>query len=271
MTSALTKVISLPSDPAAERPQSAPIARVAPAVPVAPSAATRSLAAVGTDQFEALISWVAECAVPGARLVDVGAGDGVLDYPSRLAGSVGRIVGIDPGVRIHDNHRVDECVQMTLEEFAPAHADRFDLAVAIYVVEHVAEPEPFMVALHTCLRPGGTAFVLTPSRWHYFGLLALAAERLGIDEWLLHRIRDERVLHDHHVPIQYRMNSWAAMDRLRRGAGFRAMEVMMIDHPGIYQPYFPGALKRMPAWYSALVHRLGRPSMAGTMLVRLDK
>jgi SAM-dependent methyltransferase len=229
------------------------------------------LAPVGTDQFEAMISWVTECATPDALLLDVGAGDGALDYPTRLARSVGRIVGIDPGERIHENHRVDERVRMTLEAFAPGSADRFDLAVVIYVVEHVAEPAPFMHALHACLRPGGTAFVLTPSRWHYFGLLALAAERLGIDEWLLHRLRDEQVLHDHHVPIQYRMNSWAAMERLRRDAGFQAMDVMMIDHPGIYQPYFPGALKRLPTWYSAVVHRLDRASMAGTMLVRLDK
>ena len=40
----------------------------------------------------------------------------------------------------------------------------------------------------------------------------------------------------------------------------------MIDDPGIFQPYFPAALRGLPRGYSRLVHRVGRPSCAMSRL-----
>ncbi|MEZ4289613.1 MAG: class I SAM-dependent methyltransferase [Myxococcota bacterium] len=41
---------------------------------------------------------------------------------------------------------------------------RFDLAVSFQVVEHLADPAPFVAALADALRPGGVALVSTPNR-----------------------------------------------------------------------------------------------------------
>jgi hypothetical protein len=54
-------------------------------------------------------------------------------------------------------------------------------------------------------------------------------------------------------------------------AEFVSVEIRMIEDPGIFQPYFPAALRGLPQGYSRLVHRLGRPGLAGTMLCRLQR
>jgi SAM-dependent methyltransferase len=231
----------------------------------------RSLEPAGVDQFEVFEGWVRRHATPGAVLLDVGAGDGDQPYPTNLAPSVARIVGVDPDPGVLGNERIDEAVHAPFEEFAAGHPEEFDLAVAVYVVEHVADPAAFLTALHTCLRPGGSGFVITPNRWHYFGATALLAERLHVDEWLLHRLRDEQVLHEHHFPIRYRMNSARALRKAGAGVGFRRVEVRMIDEPGIYQPYFPPRLRGFPVWYSRLIHRRRWSGAAGTILARFEK
>jgi SAM-dependent methyltransferase len=230
-----------------------------------------SLAPPGHDQYALLEAWVRAHATAESLLLDIGAGDGDQPYPSNLAGSVARIVGIDPDAGIHRNERVHERVQASLEDFAATSAQRFDLAVAVYVVEHVVDPLAFASAMYRSLRPGGSAFLLTPSRWHYFGATALLARRLRVDEWLLSRRRDDAVLHEHHFPIQYRLNSRRAIHRVAGAAGFRSVEFQMIDEPGIYQPYFPAPLRAVPAWYSGRVHRHGWEGLAGTILARLEK
>jgi SAM-dependent methyltransferase len=238
---------------------------------VAASPTDRSLEPEGTDQFRLLEDWVREHSRPDAVLLDVGAGDGDQPYPTNLAPWVARIVGVDPDEGVLGNKRIDEAVHAPFEDFAAGHHEQFDLAMAVYVVEHVADPVAFATALHDCLRPGGSAFLITPNRWHYFGATALLAQRLHLDERLLHRLRDEQLLHDHHFPIKYRMNSPRALRRLAAEVGFRAAEVRMVDEPGIYQPYFPPRLRQLPVWYSQLIHRRGWAGAAGTILARFER
>ena len=179
-------------------------------------------------------------------MLDIGAGDGDMDYPIRIRPYASRIVGVDPSPGIHDNHLVDERHESTLEEVADQFVATFDIAVASYVVEHVAEPERFLRAVATVLKPGGSCFLLTPHAGHYFGAIALATERIGIEEWLLHRIRSHDVLHDHHFPVAYRLNTRKKLMRQAAAAGFVSVEVRMIEDPGIFQPYFPAALRGLP-------------------------
>lgn len=229
-----------------------------------------SLVPPGVNQFDALLEMVAAHACPDSVMLDVGAGYGDREYPTRLKSIVGRTIGVDPSAAIVENEWVDERFQSTLEEFASTHGQLFDLAVVSYVVEHVATPETFLAALHHCLRPGGSAFILTPHVFHYFGAAAFIARRLHVDEWVLRRIREETTIHYYHFPVWYRMNSRGRLTRYARRAGFRHLELRMLDEPGIYQPYFPTRLKRIPAIWSSMVHRLDAPAMAGTMLARLE-
>ena len=221
-------------------------------------------------QFDALYEMIATYAGADSVVLDVGAGDGGRDYPARLRPIVGRIVGVDPSPVILANERVDERFQSTLEEFAPTHRRHFDLVVASYVVEHVSMPVTFLAAMHECLKPGGSAFIITPNVFHYFGAVAFIARRLHVDEWVVRHARDQATLHDQHFPVQYRMNSRGRLTRVARRAGFRSVEIRMLDEPGIYQPYFPERLRPIPVLWSKMVHRLDRPALAGTMLARLE-
>ncbi len=225
----------------------------------------------GTDQFEALVTWIATVAPANAAVLDIGAGDGDMDYPIRIRPYASRIVGVDPSPGIHDNHLVDERHESTLEDVAEQFVATFDVAVAAYVVEHVAEPERFLAAVATVLKPGGSCFLLTPNAGHYFGAIALATQRIGIEEWVLHRIRSEDILHDHHFPLTYRLNRRKQLIRLAAAAGFVSVEMRMIEDPGIFETYFPTVLRGLPRAYSRLVHRLGRPGLAGTILCRLER
>lgn len=206
----------------------------------------------------------------GASVLEIGAGDGHLDYPTWLMGIEGWIVGIDPSAGVLTNARLDERHQATLKEFGPKHPQHFDIAVSSFVVEHVTAPDAFLTALHRCLKPGGSAFILTPHVLHYFGATALITQRLHVDEWLLHRLREETILHEHHCPLQYRMNTRHRLTRLARRACFRHVEFQMLDDPGLYEPYFPRVLRPLPVAWSAMVHRLHSPALAGTLLARLE-
>jgi SAM-dependent methyltransferase len=184
---------------------------------------------------------------------------------------VSRIVGVDPSPGIWQNTLVDERHQCSLEEHAAVSPDAYDLAVASYVVEHIAQPDPFLRALHGCLVPGGSAFLVTPHLFHYFGLSAYVATRLHIDEWLLRRVRDEQTVHEHHFPVQYRLNSRGRIRRVARHAGFTDVEFRMLDEPGIYQPYLPARLRQLPVMWSRAVHRFNATGLGGTLLVRLQR
>src|SRR5438552_1828299 len=89
----------------------------------------------GTNQFDALVDWIAKTAPAQAAVLDIGAGDGDMDYPIRIRPYSSRIVGVDPSPGIHDNHLVDERLESTLEEVADQFVATFHIAVASYVAE----------------------------------------------------------------------------------------------------------------------------------------
>lgn len=79
------------------------------------------------------------------------------------------VVGVDPDEAIERNASLDERHRMTLEEYAADNVARFDIALAVYVLEHVAQPREFMAACARVLKPGGRLFGLTPNVHQYFG------------------------------------------------------------------------------------------------------
>ena len=100
-----------------------------------------------------------------------------------------RLVGVDPDPGVLRRPWLDDGHQSLVEEFAPTTDERFDVALCVYVVEHVEAPGPFLEAIRSLLVPGGSCFGVTPNLWHYFGLASAAAARLGIQDWVLRRLR----------------------------------------------------------------------------------
>ncbi|MBC8363894.1 MAG: class I SAM-dependent methyltransferase [Actinobacteria bacterium] len=219
------------------------------------------------DQYGSLISWVGEH--PAARLLDLGAGSGVdSPYGLRLRTVADTITGVDPEEAVLTNPHLDHAVQATAEEFvADDRLEPFDAATACYVIEHLREPLAFLNAARSAVRPGGSLFLLTPNRRHYFGFSAALAARLHIQRPLLRLLRSDD---DYHHAVAYRANTLRRLGRLAETAGFERMEARMIEVPNIFFPYFAPSLRFLPTTYSRLVHRRGWTRLAGTILVRLS-
>ena len=218
-----------------------------------------------------LTEWILENLSNEVEAVDIGAGDGDSVYQDMLRPRVAQITGIDPSDGVRKHQSVDVRVQATAEEYAANSNRQFDLASAVYVVEHIRHPESFMQAAYDLVQPGGHLYLLTPSRHHYFGAIATIANRLRIDEWILARLRSDEVLHDHHFGIQYRLNTRRRIEALGKSVGFSKVEFRVMEDPGIFAAYLPNSFAWAPRLYAALVHRLQAKAFAGTLVARLTR
>jgi SAM-dependent methyltransferase len=235
--------------------------------------------AASEDQYDTLAHWLAEVVSPTDSLLDIGAGDGDDSYYHLVRPLVGRVVGVDPDPHASARADLDEWHNTSIETYAASRLsatdpERFDLALAIYVLEHVVEPESFFSSARACLRPGGSLFVITPNLWHYFGLLAKGSMALGIEDRLLGALRTAHPDHHHaahqaaHFPVAYRANSVRALARLGKKAGYSALQIRHLENPAVFETYFPGRSVAFPRAYSRAVHRLGRPELFGTLICR---
>ncbi len=207
--------------------------------------------------------WVAQSLPPDARVLNIGAGSNKSGDLKLVRQRAGHVVGIDQSPRIHENKHVDERHQQCLELFAEDHADEFDLAFSVFVLEHVRDPERFAAACAQVLKPGGTLMGLTVNAWHYFGGLTWAATRLGVAEWLLPRVRPDAHTEDYHDPTQYRLNTIPALSRQLAVSGFRSVEFRMWDLPTLYTPYLPRRFRGLASTWHQAVYRWEQPRLMG--------
>lgn len=180
----------------------------------------------------------------------------------------GQLVVVDPSSRVQGNSSADERYQATLEEFAPNHAGLFDVAFAVFVLEHVADPPEFTQAVARVLKPGGTFMAITLNQWHYFGLATWATSRMGVNDWLLRRVRDPRQVAEYHFRTEYRINSICSVSKHLERAGFSSVEFRMWDLPRMYQPYLPGPLRGLANGWNRAAYRLGSPNLMGHLTCR---
>lgn len=212
--------------------------------------------------------WVAGSVAPGAPVLNVGAGANVSGALRPLVRREPYLVGVDPDAAIHANVSLAERHRMSLEEFAVANAGRFDVVLSVYVAEHVTRPAAFAAASARVLRPGGEWFGLTLNVRHYFGAATWAASRVGASDWLLRRVAGNRLVHEHHFPPAYRMNSVRALRGVCAQAGFERLDVRCYDATDRYQWYLPGGTRWFAPAYTRLVYAAGRPGLMGHLTFR---
>jgi 2-polyprenyl-6-hydroxyphenyl methylase / 3-demethylubiquinone-9 3-methyltransferase len=130
----------------------------------------------------------------GLRVLDIGCGAGLLCEPLTRLGA--QMIGVDPSAsniaaaKLHaDRGHLSIDYRCTTIEEMDAH-ERFDIVLAMEVVEHVTDVGMFLARCAVMLKPGGMMVVSTLSRtWKSFALAIVGAEYIlrwlprGTHQW----------------------------------------------------------------------------------------
>jgi SAM-dependent methyltransferase len=162
-----------------------------------------------------------------AVALDIGCGRGqYMDDPIAvrrdariLRGKCRRVIGLDVDAAAQSNPFIDEFALLDGPRWPVADAS-IDLALADFVLEHVADPDRFFDELARVLRPGGVACLRTPNAWGYVAVCSrLIPNRFHAS--VLAKTQDRRKAEDV-FPTFYRCNRAGKMRRQFARHGFDA-------------------------------------------------
>jgi 2-polyprenyl-6-hydroxyphenyl methylase/3-demethylubiquinone-9 3-methyltransferase len=105
----------------------------------------------------------------GLSFLDVGCGGGILSEPiARLGGKVLGIDASDKAIKAAKAHAklsgLDIAYECLAVESLTKRKTRFDVVIAMEIVEHVADLDSFMSSVCKLVKPGGILFVATINR-----------------------------------------------------------------------------------------------------------
>ncbi len=176
-------------------------------------------------RLEALVRAVAG---PDVSVLDIGSGrGGILE----LIGSEVRLaVGVDPDLTSLKERRARVPAAQAWGDRLPLRDATFDVALAIWVLEHLAEPQALFADVARVLRPGGRLIFLTPNRRHPL----IVANRLS--HWMPRLQRKlvpaiyGRAAEDT-FSVWYRANAAEDLARLAAAAGLSLERLDVIADP----------------------------------------
>ncbi|UYO54427.1 bifunctional 2-polyprenyl-6-hydroxyphenol methylase/3-demethylubiquinol 3-O-methyltransferase UbiG [Rhodopseudomonas palustris] len=117
----------------------------------------------------------------GLRMLDIGCGAGLLCEPFTRLGA--QVIGIDPSAtniaaaKLHadKSHLAIDYRNIMVEEIDPR--ERFDIVLAMEVIEHVTDVGAFLARCAALMKPTGIMVVATLNRnWKSFALAIVGAE-----------------------------------------------------------------------------------------------
>ncbi len=131
----------------------------------------------------------------GLRLLDIGCGGGLLSEPMARLGA--EVVGADaaegniPVAALHaEQVGLEIDYRHTTAEAIEATGERFDVVLAMEIVEHVADPLEFLTSCQKLLKPGGLMLTSTLNRnLKSYAVAIVGAEQVmrwlprGTHEW----------------------------------------------------------------------------------------
>ncbi|MHB8873831.1 MAG: class I SAM-dependent methyltransferase [Myxococcaceae bacterium] len=224
------------------------------------------------DRLELLIEWILQTAPAGGRVLDVGANDGSFcPQVEAIARHAGHFAGVDPDTEKLARHPLLHArYPATLEE-AQLPESSFDCLYAIYVLEHVQEPERFLKAAARALKPGGSLFFITPNGGHYFATIAGLLGRVGLQRQVLERLFSKESVGRYHYPAAYLLNHPARISAMAARCGLTRSEYRYSEKDCEFFCYFPGPAKVFPWLWQNMARLSGREQLLGNLMGRLVK
>jgi SAM-dependent methyltransferase len=214
---------------------------------------------------------------PGARVLDVGCGDGhvlrqiqeAFSFPLALEG----LEFSDHAIEAAE--RAGFKVYRGRIEDAPLPSDSFDLIIMNQLIEHVREPREVLERIGRALKPGGHVFIETPNidsfdarlfRRRYWGGYHLPRHFHLFDTRSLARLVDqvglERVLHRPLVCPQFwviSLQNWMK----DRGAVRFAERFLSPFHPVLLAPFTLVEMVHQRVWWTSNQQLVARRRAAG--------
>ena len=165
---------------------------------------------------------------PDSRVLDVGAGrGGVLEL---IWDQVRLAVGVDPDRASLVERRAPLPVAQALGDCLPLVDASFDLALAIWVFEHLEQPARMMDEVARVLRPGGRLIFLTPNRRHPLIMANRLSQLLPeLQRRLVPAVYGREA--DDTFRVHYRANAEADIAALAHGAGLTVESLDAIADP----------------------------------------
>jgi 2-polyprenyl-6-hydroxyphenyl methylase / 3-demethylubiquinone-9 3-methyltransferase len=179
------------------------------------------------------LDWIAErVSLPGARVVDVGCGGGILAESMARRGA--RVTGIDLSskpLKVARLHAMEAGVaidyrEVAAEDLAAEQPGQFDAVSCMEMLEHVPEPASVVQACAALARPGGWVFFSTLNRNLKSWLFAIAGA-----EYLLKML--PAGTHDHHRFIRP-----SELARWGREAGLEIEAMRGMEYNPLTQRYW---------------------------------
>jgi len=178
------------------------------------------------------LDWIAQhAALEGSKVLDVGCGGGILAEAMARRGA--QVTGIDlsdKALRVAQLHLLESRLEVqyenvSVEDYAAAHAGKFDVVTCMELLEHVPEPAAMVAACARLVRPNGKVFFSTINRNPKSYLFAVVGA-----EYLLKLL--PKGTHDY-----LRFIKPSELSRWSRAAGLRADELIGMTYNPLTRRY----------------------------------
>jgi SAM-dependent methyltransferase len=177
---------------------------------------------------EVFASLTRQYIAPTTRVLDLGCGrGGVMELFWR---DVNLAVGLDPDLVSLRERRVNLLAVNGLGDALPFSDSRFDVVIAMWVLEHLRTPEPALAEVRRVLKPGGHFIFITPNAHHpllvanRFSWAFPAVQRLLIPK-LYGRAETDT------FRVHYQANTLVRLRELAKVAGLQVVSLLALKDP----------------------------------------
>jgi len=159
---------------------------------------------------------------PGVRMLDLGAGAGII--PEANFKDRAHVCGLDPDPRVTENPYLHEA-KIGFGDDIPYADEQFDVVIANNVLEHLEDPLKVFREIRRVLKPGGCFIAKTPNRNHYVPLIA------RLTPTAFHKFYGTLIGRDEEdtFPTVYLANSSPQLHELAKQAGMQVKAITLIE------------------------------------------